>query len=87
MPPCKRSLIQHVQRVNYQVGIWGRAHVPKPEIPDPVEGNGWQIVNGEIGLVWFEGDVMPIVLVDILEDDFEKEDDNVYAESDSSDNM
>ena len=23
LPPCKRSLLQHVQRANYQVGIWG----------------------------------------------------------------
>ena len=42
------ALAQYVQRVNYQVGIWRRAHVPKPDIPDPAEGNGWQIVNGEI---------------------------------------
>ena len=40
--------------------------MPKPDIPDPGEGNGWQIVNGEIELVCFEGDVMPIVLADIL---------------------
>ena len=84
LPPCKHSLIQHERRVNYQLGIWRRALVPKPDILDPVEGNGWQIVNGAIGPVWFEGDVMPIVLADILQDHLEKEDDNVSDESDKS---
>ena len=58
--------------------------MPKPDISDPVEGNGWEIVNGEIEPVWFERDVMPIVLADILEDHWEKEDDNFSDESDKS---
>ena len=91
-------MIQHVRRLNYRVGIWRQVHVPKPDIQDPVEVHGWQTVNGEIEPVWLEGDVMPIVLADILEDHLEKEDDNVSDESDkcgdecesdfdSSDNM
>ena len=71
-----------MQRVNYQAGIWRRTDVPKPDIPDPVEGNGWQIVNCEIEPVWFEGDVMPVVLADILKDHLENEDDNLSDESD-----
>ena len=81
--PCKRSLVQHVRRVNYRVGIWRQVPVPKPDIQDPVEGHGWQIVNGEIEQVWLKGDVMPIVLADILEDHSEK-DGNVSDESDKS---
>ena len=54
--------------------------MPKPDIQDPVEGHGWQIMNGETEPVWLKGDVMPIVLADILEDHLEKEDD----ESDKS---
>ena len=57
--------------------------MPKPDIPNKVEGNGWQIVNDKIEPVWF-GDVMPIVLADILEDHVEKEDGNVSDEPDKS---
>ena len=48
LPPCKCSLLQHVRRANYKVGIWRRAHLPKPDISYPVQGHGWQIVNGII---------------------------------------
>ena len=79
-----QEMIQHVRRANYRAGIWKQVHVPKPDIQDPFEVHGWQIVNGEIEPVWLEGDVMPIVLADILEDHLEKEDDNVSDESDKS---
>ena len=79
-----QEMIQPVRRANYRVGIWKQVHVPKPDIQDPAEVHGWQIVNGEIEPVWLEGDVMPIVLADILEDHSEKEDDNVSDESDKS---
>ena len=26
LPPCKGSLVQHVQRINYQVRVWRQAH-------------------------------------------------------------
>ena len=99
LPPCKCSLLRHVRRANYQVGIWRRAHLPKPDIPDPVQGHGWQIVNGIIEPIWFEGDPIPTLLADILEAQREKEDkndssddseessDELEADSDSSDDL
>ena len=41
LPPCKDTLREHLHRVNYQVGIWKRAHIAEPDIPNPVDGHGW----------------------------------------------
>ena len=40
LPPCKKSLEQHIRRVNFQLGIWKRAHVANLEIPEPSDGHG-----------------------------------------------
>ena len=45
LPPCRKSLVQHIKRVNYQVGIWKRLIVPKPQVPTP-DGHGWTKANG-----------------------------------------
>ena len=46
-PPCRRSLVQHIKRANYQAHIWKQAHVANPDIPDP-EGHGWVLVDGKL---------------------------------------
>lgn len=57
-----------MKRVNFQVGIWKLPHIPKPDIPDPVQGHGWTIdENGMMVLKWTDADIMPVELVDILE--------------------
>ena len=85
LPPCSSSLKQHVKRSNYQVKIWKLAHENFPEIPDPSQ-HGWKI--GEVSLepVWSEEQILPIELVDLLEDvgETESEDENIEYESDSS---
>ena len=35
LPPCRNCLREHLKRVNYQVGIWKRAHIAKPVYPEP----------------------------------------------------
>ena len=67
LPPCKRSLVQHVRRVNYQVGVWRRAHLPKPNIPSPIPDHGWEMKDDQIQPLCFEGEVMPTSIADILE--------------------
>ena len=32
LPPCNSCLIEHLNRTNYQVGIWKRVHIDKPDI-------------------------------------------------------
>ena len=30
LPPCSESILQHIKRVNYQLGIWKRSHIQHP---------------------------------------------------------
>ena len=66
-PPCKRVLLQHMKRVNFQVCIWKRAHERYPEIPSPLD-HGFYInaESDKLEPLWFDGDVIPKVLVDVL---------------------
>ena len=52
LPPCRRSLKQHVLRTNFQVAIWKRAHEPTPEIPDPLSGHRWVKQDEMLVPVW-----------------------------------
>ncbi|CAJ1079900.1 hypothetical protein XNOV1_A042672 [Xyrichtys novacula] len=75
-PPCRRVLIQHIKRVNVQVCIWKRAHENNPAIPSPL-GIGFHLntENGKLEPLWFEGDVIPKALNDVLVEEWTDEDD------------
>ena len=75
-PPCKRVLVQHIKRVNFQVCIWKRAHENNPAIPSPLD-NGFHLnsENGKLEPLWFEGDVIPKALIDVLVEEGTDEDD------------
>ncbi|XP_028410493.1 uncharacterized protein LOC114533190 [Dendronephthya gigantea] len=51
LPPTCDSLLKHIERVNYQTGVWSRCLTAQLVIPSPI-GNGWQLSNGEIEIVW-----------------------------------
>ena len=38
-PPCRKTLSQHIRRVNYQTGVWKLAHIPQPYIPPAINGH------------------------------------------------
>ena len=90
LPPCQSSLVEHINRVNFQVGIWKRAHIPKSDIPDPTKGHGWTVEDGQIQPKWTGKNVLPTELVDILEtlnqeeEEHEDEEDNEEGDSDSA---
>ncbi|KAG1678830.1 Down syndrome cell adhesion molecule-like protein Dscam2 [Nymphon striatum] len=44
LPPCRRSLLPHMKRVNYHVAQWKRCDVRKPQYPDPTT-HGWKLDN------------------------------------------
>ena len=67
LPPCKRSLVQHIRRTCYQVAIWKRALDPNPHVPDPVD-HGWTMVEGKLEPLWYEGSILPQALVDATAD-------------------
>ena len=72
-PPCRRILAQHVKRVNFQVCIWRRALDRFPEIPSSLD-HGYHVTEARtLEPLWFEGDVIPMVLVDILEENWNDE--------------
>ncbi len=66
-PPCKRSLTQHIRRVNHQVVIWNRAHILKPSIPKASQDHDWEDNGGHMDLIWYEGDALPRELIDIAQ--------------------
>ena len=84
LPPCKRSLVQHVRRGNYQVGVWRRAHLPKPNIPTPIPDHGWEMKDDQIQPLWLEGEIMPTSLADILEQELSKENEDISDTGDST---
>ncbi|KAG1696097.1 Sucrase-isomaltase, intestinal [Nymphon striatum] len=67
LPPPRSCLNEHIRRVNYQVGIWKRAHIPKPIIPEATDDHGWVKCNCQIEPKWSAGDVIPPKLAAVLE--------------------
>ena len=62
--PCRRILAQQIKRVNF----WRRALDHFPDIPSPLD-HGYHVTEArKLEPLWFEGDVIPMVLVDILEE-------------------
>ena len=75
LPPCKKTLVEHIRRVNYQVAIWKNAHIAQPNIPDPCDNNGWTKKTGVLEPLWFkENEVVPESMVDMLIDSVSNED-------------
>ena len=65
LPPCRSSLRMHIQRANYQTMIWNQAHVQYPELPQPHDGQGWEMNEQTLSHKWSEGDILPQELVDL----------------------
>ena len=76
-PPCSSCFLEHLNRANYQVGIWKRVHIAKHDIPSPLNGHGWtHDENGEMIPKWTNGEIMPGQLVDVLETTLDVEDES-----------
>ena len=82
LPPCSKVLLEHIRRVNYQMCIWRRSHIPVVDVPSPSDGHGWQMVGGQLEPLWFEGDLVPPVVVENAADDDENPSD---TDDDASD--
>jgi len=56
----------HCARAAYQAYIWRHAHENCPDLPSP-SGNGWKTEeDGSLAVEWFQDDMMPADLVDVL---------------------
>ena len=67
MLPCSDSMREHVLRVNYQVAIWKRAHVTKPDVPNPSTGHGWILKDNILEPLWTSGNILPQQMIDSLD--------------------
>ena len=66
LPPCEDSLKQHIQRANFQAGVWRGALLPMPDILEP-DGHGWiKRADGGLDLDWIHGQVAPDVVLELL---------------------
>lgn len=82
LPPCRRSLLPHIKRVNYRVAQWKRSDVRTSQCPDP-SAHGWELNTlGVLDPVWSEGPILPTALVDILAVVDDQESDESDEESD-----
>ena len=69
LPPCQNALIPHIQRVNYRVACYKRAHEANFLHPKPYDdGQGWQKSGeGTVEPLWSTGPILPAELVDLVE--------------------
>ena len=65
LPPCQKSLREHIKRANYQAMIWNSADKACPNLPSP-NGHGWHISGENIEITWFSGSLMPEDLMEIV---------------------
>ena len=68
-PPCERSFIQHIKRVQWQVKLWTHAHEPKPELGSPLVDHGWKLAENSTNKlvpIYFEGPTASEVLQDLI---------------------
>ena len=40
LPPCTDTLWEHLDCVNYEVGVWKWVHIAKLDMSQPVSGDG-----------------------------------------------
>ena len=82
LPPCKKTLDKHINRVLYTVCILKKSHLQNPLIPDP-EFYGWIKVDGILKPHWFDGEELPLQLKDVeVTDDSGSEDEDFDIDSD-----
>ena len=69
LPPCQDNLVPHIDRVNYRIANYKRAHQAIFWRPDPYESRqGWEKTEeGVLEPVWSCGSILPSSLVDLLE--------------------
>ena len=59
-----------------------KAHLSNPHVPS-VEGHGWTRVDGSLEPLWYEGNMLPQLLVDECDSDDDDDNDDYYEISES----
>lgn len=60
IPPCEAELAPHIHRSAFVARLWGSAHQQNLE---KMPTKGWETVDGEFRVIWFEGDQLPPALI------------------------
>ena len=76
LPPCRKSLEQHIRWANYQTALWNRGHIPDPDVPAPDDDQWWTPIGGKLEPLWFLGDILPENLADIMVVDHQSDNDD-----------
>ncbi|XP_074605770.1 uncharacterized protein LOC141858830 [Acropora palmata] len=72
LPPCRDSLVPHIQIVNHRLACQAIFWRPKPHEP----GQGWQKnESGSLEPIWSSSPILPPSLVDLIEPSSEEESD------------
>ena len=91
LPPCKRSLRQHIIRVNYRVRCFKLANRQQPAVPKPyAPKQGWiKDTNGTVIPKWVDGCAFPQSIMDVLEEESEEieDDEEVNEEPEDHDEL
>lgn len=65
LPPTQSSLVYHIKRANYQAYLWKHALENTITVPTP-DGQGWQVKNKQIEIVWTDLPPAPDGVMQIL---------------------
>ena len=58
MPLCSSTVLNKIRRANYVAYIWKNADLPRP-CTTSTAGHGWDIINGQCTIKWFDCDQVP----------------------------
>ena len=61
LPPCQSVLSNKVRRCNFIAHTWKNAHKSNTTSMQP-ENNGWHLLDQNYSITWFEGDQMPQII-------------------------
>lgn len=64
LPPTTDSLRQHIDRANYQTGVWKRTLEAMVDMPPPVS-NGWTLTDGHLEPTLMCKDPAPLGLLEL----------------------
>ena len=69
LPPCRNSLVPHIQRTNYRVRQYKSADKAIVHFSKPYdEGQGWhKNERGNLEPIWSYGQILPKSIIDIVE--------------------
>ena len=85
IPPCKSELFQQLMRVSYVRNIWCNANLQYPSNIGNPDNFGWILSDDFYIFHWFDGDVMPNTINEIvLDNEVTEEDANQLSNDEES---